>query len=148
MIRSRDFLSPHLSTFSILTMRNPMDLLDTQLYSLIGEDGFTRLVSAFYKRVPSDDLLGPMYKDHDLPGAEKRLRDFLIQRFGGPDTYSQHRGHPRLRMRHAPFHVDQMARDRWIHLMEQAMAETQLPPRAEQLLRAFFHDSATFMINR
>ena len=125
-----------------------MDLLDTNVYSLIGEDGFTRLVDAFYRRVPTDDLLGPMYKDHDLPGAARRLRDFLIQRFGGPDIYSQQRGHPRLRMRHNPFHIDKTARDRWIQLMEQALAETRLPEEAERLLRAFFHDAATFMINR
>src|SRR3954467_7581515 len=126
----------------------PMDLLDTHIYSIIGEEGFTRLVAAFYRRVPTDDILGPMYKDHDLPGAEQRLRNFLIQRFGGPDHYSQQRGHPRLRMRHGPFHIDQKGRDRWIELMEQALAETKPPAEVEKPLRAFFHDAATFMINR
>jgi hemoglobin len=125
-----------------------MDLLDTQVYSIIGEDGFVRLIAAFYRRVPTDDILGPMYKDRDLAGAEQRLCGFLIQRFGGPDHYSQQRGHPRLRMRHAPFHIDKKGRDRWIELMEQALAETKLPAEPEKLLRAFFHDSATFMINR
>ena len=76
---------------------NRMDLLDTQLYGLIGEDGFRRLVAAFYRRVPGDDILGPMYPESDMAGAEERLRGFLIQRFGGPDDYSQRRGHPRLR---------------------------------------------------
>ena len=125
-----------------------MDLLDTQLYGLIGEDGFRRLVAAFYRRVPSDDILGPMYPKRDLAGAEERLRGFLIQRFGGPDHYSQQRGHPRLRMRHAPFAIDRAGRDRWVELMEQSLAEAQLPPAAEQPLRKFFHDAATFMINR
>lgn len=126
-----------------------MDLLDTHIYSLIGEEGFTRLVNAFYKRIPEDEILGPMYKQHsDLAGAEKRLRDFLIQRFGGPEIYSQQRGHPRLRMRHAPFHVDQRARDRWIELMEQALAETKFAPEVDRLLRSFLHDAATFLINR
>lgn len=125
-----------------------MDLLDTQLYGLIGEDGFTRLVAAFYRRVQVDDLLGPLYPQHDMAGAEERLRAFLIQRFGGPDTYSQQRGHPRLRMRHAPFVVDRAGRDRWVMLMEQAMAETNLPNEAIPPLRAFFHEVATFMINR
>jgi len=125
-----------------------MDLLDTQIYSRIGEEGFTRLVHAFYQRVPTDDILGPMYKQHDLSGAESRLRGFLIQRFGGPMTYSEQRGHPRLRMRHAPFHVDQAARDRWIELMEQALAEAKFAPDVEQSLRAFFHDAGTFLINR
>jgi hemoglobin len=125
-----------------------MDLLDTQVYSLVGDEGFTRLVAAFYKRIPADPILGPMYEKRDLTGAEKRLREFLIQRFGGPDYYSQERGHPRLRMRHSPFAIDQHGRDRWIELMEAALAETHLPPEAERPLRAFFHDAATFMINR
>ena len=125
-----------------------MDLLDTRIYSAIGEEGFTRLVAAFYKRVPADDILGPMYPQSDLAGAEDRLRGFLIQRFGGPQTYSEKRGHPRLRMRHGPFHIDQRARDRWIELMEQALAEVKLPADVETLLRGFFHDTATFMINR
>ena len=124
-----------------------MDLLDTQVYDAIGEDGFRRLVAAFYRRVPADDILGPLYPQNDMPGAEQRLREFLIQRFGGPDHYSQRRGHPRLRMRHAPFKIDQAARDRWIELMEAALAEAQLSTEATPMLRRFFHDSATFMIN-
>ncbi len=124
-----------------------MDLLDTQIYDVIGEDGFRRLVAAFYRRVPGDDILGPLYPPDDMPGAEQRLREFLIQRFGGPDHYSQRRGHPRLRMRHAPFKIDQAGRDRWIELMEAALAEAKLPSEAEPALRKFFHDAATFMIN-
>ncbi len=124
-----------------------MDLLDTHVYSLVGDAGFERLVAAFYRRVPGDDILGPMYPKDDLAGAEQRLRDFLVQRFGGPDRYSQRRGHPRLRMRHHPFKIDRAARDRWVSLMEAALAETQLPPEAERMLRQFFHDSATFLIN-
>jgi hemoglobin len=125
-----------------------MDLLDTHVHSLIGDEGFARLVAAFYRRVPGDEILGAMYPKDDLPAAEARLRDFLIQRFGGPDAYSQRRGHPRLRMRHAPFHIDPRARDRWISLMDQALKETALPQQVERLLRAFFDDAATFMINR
>jgi hemoglobin len=124
------------------------DLLDTQVYSLIGEDGFHRLVAAFYRQVPGDDILGPLYPKDDLAGAEARLREFLIQRFGGPERYSQQRGHPRLRMRHAPFVIDQGGRNRWVELMERALIETKLPPDAERALRQFFHDAATSMINR
>ena len=124
-----------------------MDLLDTQVYGLIGEEGFSRLVGAFYRRIPTDDILAPMYDKRDFGAAESRLREFLIQRFGGPDRYSQKRGHPRLRMRHSPFQIDQAARDRWIMLMEEALAEVQLPQAAVPALRQFFHDSATFMIN-
>ena len=83
------------------------DLLDTHVYSVIGEEGFRRLVAAFYRRVATDDILSPMYPKKDMAGAEERLRGFLIQRFGGPDHYSQRRGHPRLRMRHAPFKITQ-----------------------------------------
>ncbi len=124
-----------------------MDLLDTQIYSVVGEEGFTRLIAAFYRRIPADDILGPMYEKRDLGAAEVRLREFLIQRFGGPEHYSQKRGHPRLRMRHSPFQVTQEGRDRWIKLMEEAIAEAQLPEAAVPVLRQFFHDAATFMIN-
>ncbi len=124
-----------------------MDLLDTQLFGIIGEEGFTRLVAAFYRRIPSDDLLGPMYPGQDFAGAEARLRGFLIQRFGGPATYSEQRGHPRLRMRHAPFKVDFQARERWMKLMSAALDEVALPPAADAILRPFFATTATFMMN-
>jgi len=124
-----------------------MDLLDTQVYGLIGDEGFARLVAAFYRRVATDEILSPMYPQHDMVGAEQRLRGFLIQRFGGPDTYSQQRGHPRLRMRHGPFKINRAGRDRWVELMEAALVEAALPQEAIPPLRKFFHDSATFMIN-
>ena len=124
-----------------------MDLLDTQVYALIGEEGFARLVAAFYKRVPADDLLEPMYHGRDLAAAEVRLRDFLIGRFGGPMRYVETRGHPRLRMRHAPFQIDQTARNRWIQLMSEAMEEVKLPAEPDRMLRTFFNSSATFLIN-
>ena len=94
-----------------------MDLLDTQIYGRVGDDGFTQLCAAFFSKVPADDILGPMYK-HDLAGAERRLRSFLIGRFGGPDLYVRERGHPRLRVRHARFTINQVARDRWVALMD------------------------------
>jgi hemoglobin len=125
-----------------------MDLLDTHVYGLIGDDGFERLVAAFYRRVAGDDILRPMYPDDDLPGAEVRLRQFLVQRFGGPMIYSEQRGHPRLRMRHARFHIDQRGRDRWVELMEAALAEVNLPEAAVGPLRKFFHEAGTFLINR
>jgi len=121
---------------------------ENELYSVIGEDGFQRLVAAFYRQVPNDDVLGPMYQGRDLAGAEQRLREFLIFRFGGPERYIAQRGHPRLRMRHAPFPVDQTGRDRWLQLMGNALVEAQLPAEAEQILRAYFESTATFMINR
>lgn len=120
---------------------------DENLYSLIGEDGFNRLVAAFYRQVPHDDILGPMYPEHERAAAEVRLRDFLIYRFGGPQRYIEQRGHPRLRARHIPFRIDQAARDRWMQLMNNAFAEAGLPAAAENMLRSFFDQMSTFMIN-
>ena len=118
-----------------------------EIYQQIGEDGFSRLAAAFYKQVPGDDILGPMYPADDLHGAEERLRDFLVGRFGGPQRYMEQRGHPRLRIRHMPFKLDQQARDRWVQLMDRALEETKLPAESEKLLCDFFHHMATFMIN-
>src|ERR1700734_505450 len=110
---------------------------EREVYSMIGTEGFTRLVAAFYRQVPQDDLLGPMYPATDLPGAKQRLRDFLIGRFGGPQTYIEQRGHPRLRIRHAPFAIGQAARDRWLKLMTHALDEAALPDEARQILQSF-----------
>jgi hemoglobin len=121
---------------------------ETEVYAAVGEEGFARLVAAFYRQIPSDDILGPMYPAKDLAGAEERLRLFLMFRFGGSMEYAERRGHPRLRMRHAPFVVDQRARDRWMELMRKAMAAAALPPDAAQVLENFFDGTATFMINR
>ena len=123
-------------------------MTEDQIYSAIGEDGFGRLVAAFYRRVPGDDILGPMYPGHDLAGAEERLRDFLVGRFGGPLRYIEQRGHPRLRQRHAPFAIDERARDRWILLMMAALEEVALPADVHQLLEVFFRQTADFMRNR
>jgi len=121
---------------------------DQDIYSIVGADGFQRLVGAFYRQVPHDDVLGPMYPREDLAGAEQRLRDFLVFRFGGPARYIEERGHPRLRMRHAPFPIGQAARDRWMDLMKNALAEADFPVEVDQVLREFFEGTATFMINR
>ena len=123
-------------------------MTEEQVYQRIGEEGFTRLVRAFYAQVPADPVLGPMYPADDLEGAEERLRDFLIGRFGGPPRYIEQRGHPRLRMRHAPFAINMAARNQWMVLMERALDEAQFPAEVASLLREFFHNTATFMINR
>lgn len=121
---------------------------ETDIYQAIGEDGFQRLVAAFYRHVPDDDVLGPMYPRDDMDGAEQRLRDFLVGRFGGPQRYIEQRGHPRLRARHVPFAIDARARDRWLELMDRALLETRLPPDAERALRTFFDAVAAMMVNR
>lgn len=118
------------------------------MYAAIGEEGFTHLVAAFYRQVPDDEILGPMYQGRDLAAAEQRLRGFLIYRFGGPESYIEERGHPRLRMRHVPFEITQAARDRWLQLMTSALDSTEMPAEAKDVLRGFFDSTATFLINR
>jgi hemoglobin len=121
---------------------------ENNIFALIGEEGFARLVASFYRQVPADEILSAMYPQEDLAGAEQRLRDFLIYRFGGSDRYIAERGHPRLRARHLPFAINQAARDRWMHVMDNAFAEAALPAEAEQVLRDFFGQMSTFMINK
>ncbi|KKO82762.1 hypothetical protein WU86_00560 [Corynebacterium xerosis] len=95
----------------------------SDFYREVGEETFAKIVRGFYARVPDDDILGLMYPDDDWEGAERRLRMFLEQYWGGPDTYNAERGHPRLRMRHHPFVVDMAARDRWLELMALSLAD-------------------------
>jgi hemoglobin len=121
---------------------------EEDVYPAIGEEGFERLIRAFYAQVPDDPILAPMYPQDDLAGAEQRLRDFVIGRFGGPPRYIEQRGHPRLRMRHQPFAIDTAARDRWMLLMNRALDQAHLPDDVTSLLREFFDGVATFMINR
>src|SRR3954451_19919941 len=132
-MQSDGFIAPEGNIISV-------DELD--VYGMVGEEGFARLIAAFYRQVPGDEILGPMYPPDDLAGAEQRLRDFLVGRFGGPPRYVEQRGHPRLRMRHAPFVIDARARNRWIQLMSNAIAEAQLPQKAELVLRDFFEGVA------
>lgn len=108
------------------------------IYTILGEEGFTRLVAAFYRRIPGDDLLGPMYPEQDFAGAEERLRDFLLFRFGNDPRYQAKRGHPRLRMRHAPFSIGDAEAERWLELMDAAMEETKVPDSIQMELRSFF----------
>ena len=122
-------------------------LSEGEIYARIGEDGFHRLVAAFYAQVPGDDILGAMYPADDLPGAEERLRDFLVGRFGGPRRYEEARGHPRLRMRHMPFKLNQAARDRWVAADGPRPGSGGITGGCGKILRDFFHHMATFMIN-
>ena len=123
-------------------------LTENEIHKAIGSDGIHRLVREFYRQVPLDDILGPMYPAEDLQGAEDRLRMFLIFRFGGPQDYLQHRGHPKLRLRHAPFAIDQTARDRWVRLMDNSLLSCQFQPDATQVIRTFLSSVASFLINR
>ena len=123
------------------------DLKPEHMFDLIAEEGIARLTAAFYQQVPEDDVLAPLYPEDALPESQRRLREFLIFRFGGPPRYLAERGHPQLRMRHAPFPIDQAARDRWVALMDNALQQAAFPPQITSVLRTFFHDVATFLIN-
>jgi hemoglobin len=117
------------------------------LYDIIGEQGIAGLTANFYRQVPRNSILAPMYPGDTLAASEMRLREFLIFRFGGPRRYIEQRGHPRLRMRHAPFPIDLTARNEWVALMDQAIAEMAFAPQVATVLRSFFHEVATFLIN-
>jgi hemoglobin len=120
---------------------------DKSLYDRIGEEPFRRIVHAFYAGVAEDPELRALYPEEDLGPAEERLALFLIQYWGGPSTYSQERGHPRLRMRHAGFHIDLAARDRWLKHMRSAVDAADLQQAEREELWAYLEHAAHFMVN-
>jgi hemoglobin len=112
-----------------------------------GHPTFERLVRAFYAGVQTDPVLWPMYPQDDLDGAIHRLTGFLEQYWGGPGSYSEERGHPRLRMRHQPFRVNPDARDRWLSHMRLAVDGLQLSPLDDATLWAYLERAAHAMVN-
>jgi hemoglobin len=112
-----------------------------------GEPTFRRLVEVFYAGVAADPLLRPLYPERDLRPAADRLRLFLEQYWGGPRTYSDQRGHPRLRMRHAPFVIGPPERDAWLRHMRDAVEAIALPPEQAQVLWEYLERAANFMVN-
>ena len=120
---------------------------DTFYERVGGEPTFRRMVHRFYEGVAADPELRAMYPEEDLGPAEERLALFMIQYWGGPRTYSDHRGHPRLRMRHAPFKVDQAAHDAWLRHMRDAVDSLELEPEHETELWDYLVYAARHMIN-
>jgi hemoglobin len=112
-----------------------------------GHEVFERLVSGFYARVANDPILAALYPDHDWAGAAERLLLFLEQYWGGPRTYSETRGHPRLRARHAQFRIDIEARDRWLAHMRAALDDLELPAEADETLWSYLTLSADVLVN-
>jgi hemoglobin len=112
-----------------------------------GHAFFSALVHDFYAGVAQDPVLRPMYPEADLGPAEERLRMFLEQYWGGPTTYSDLRGHPRLRMRHAPYVIDPDARDRWLEHMRTAVAAQNMHPADEEELWGYLSQAASAMVN-
>ena len=112
-----------------------------------GEETITRVVAAFYRGVADDEVLRPLYPEEDLGPAEERFRLFLMQYWGGPTTYSEERGHPRLRMRHAPFAVTPVAKDHWLACFRAALDEVALPPEQDAQFWDYVTHAAQFMVN-
>lgn len=120
----------------------------TTIYHLVGGDAtFRQIVNRFYDLVEADDDLRPMFPDDLEPGKEWQFL-FLTQYFGGPKRYIAERGHPRLRMRHMPFPIDDKARERWLQHMLTAMDEANLPEEAYTLMRDYFERASIAMINQ
>ena len=112
-----------------------------------GEETFTRLVAAFYSRVRRDPVLRPLYPEDELEAAEVRLRMFLVQYWGGPTTYSEQRGHPRLRRRHFPFSIVAAERDAWLNNMREELDEVALEPAHDAAVWEHLHRAAFLMQN-
>lgn len=112
-----------------------------------GSETFKKLTNKFYEGVAKDDVLRPMYPEEDLGPATERLRMFLEQYWGGPTTYQEQRGHPRLKMRHAPFKINPLARERWLHHMEVAVDSLDLAPLHKAELWGYLDRAATAMLN-
>jgi hemoglobin len=120
----------------------------TSFYEAVGgEETFRLLVDRFYSGVAADPILRALYPEDDLGPAAERLRLFLIQYWGGPTTYSQQRGHPRLRMRHAPFAINTAARDAWLRHMRTAVDSLDLPPAYRKQLWQYLEGAADAMRN-
>jgi hemoglobin len=113
-----------------------------------GESFFTDLVSQFYAQVALDPILRPMYPETDLKAAALRLQWFLEQYWGGPTTYQENRGHPRLRMRHAEFHINLAAHDAWLNAMRTAVDGVEMKPELKAQLWSYLEMAAAAMVNQ
>ena len=125
------------------------DTTEVSFYEAVGgEETFRRLVHRFYQEVAADPELRPVYPSKDLGPAEEHLRLFLIQYWGGPGTYSEQRGHPRLRMRHARFDIDETARDNWLRHMRTSLDELAVDPELDAMLWDYLVMAAHSLLNR
>lgn len=121
---------------------------NTNYYELFGgEPFFADLVSQFYAHVATSEILRPMYPERDMAGAARRLQMFLEQYWGGPTTYQEERGHPRLRMRHAGFHIGPAARDAWLSCMRAAVEGMDMEPESEAKLWRYLEGAADHLLN-
>ncbi|MGH3517254.1 MAG: globin [Haloechinothrix sp.] len=130
-----------------MTQQQPDQIPLTFYEAVGGEDTFRRIIGRFYQEVAADDVLRPIYPEDHLGPAEERLRLFLMQYWGGPHTYSDERGHPRLRMRHAPFSIGPIERDAWLRCMRIAVDEANLAEPYRTQLWEYFEMAANSMMN-
>lgn len=146
--RAADAAAPPLPRLTLRQAEGGDAVTDTVWAQIGGTETFEKIVRAFYRGVREDPLLAPMYPDEDWEGAIWRLRTFLEQYWGGPTAYSDRRGHPRLRMRHAPFPITPAAKERWLHHMNTALDEAALPPMHDAAFRDYIERAALAMVNR
>jgi hemoglobin len=121
--------------------------MERTYYERIGRDTLKEIISYFYEQVKEDPVLLPMYPG-DLEAAELRLFLFMVQYLGGPATYSERRGHPKLRMRHVTFPIDENAKDHWLKCMNTAMQKVEMDTESRQFLWNYFVHTANFLKNR
>jgi hemoglobin len=112
-----------------------------------GQAFFADLVSQFYAQVATNEILRPMYPESDMKGAAQRLQMFLEQYWGGPTKYQEERGHPRLRMRHAGFHINPAAKDAWLECMRKAIDGVEMAPDHREKLWRYLEGAALHMVN-
>lgn len=127
---------------------NGAAISDTLWQQVGGTPTFERIVHDFYQGVRNDPLLSPMYPQEDWEGSEWRLRTFLEQYWGGPTTYSEKRGHPRLRMRHVPYALTPRAKEHWLLHMHAALDKAELPPMHDAAFREYIERAALSLVNR
>lgn len=124
-----------------------MESLQRTYYERIGRDNLKQIIALFYEEIRNDAVLLPMYPG-DLDAAEMRLFLFMVQYLGGPATYSERRGHPRLKMRHVNFPIDENAKEHWLACMKKAMDQVEMEEEARNFLWSYFVYTANFLKNR
>lgn len=140
-------MSEHARSAQPLPSTQPTPEPENFFEAVGGEPTFRKIVARFYAEVAKDEVLRPLYPEQDLGPAEERLRLFLMQYWGGPHTYSERRGHPRLRMRHARFKIGPIERDAWLRAMRVAVDEAQLPKPLETQLWNYLEMAAQSLVN-